>query len=99
MRAYIDVRRQGETAIAAAGLTATILRPWYVLGPGHRWPVALLPLVRLAELLPATRESARRLGFVTREQMLAALVAAVENPPPRGTLRMVDVPAIRRANR
>jgi hypothetical protein len=36
--AYIEARSAGERAIADAGLTATILRPWYVLGPaidGH----------------------------------------------------------------
>ena len=39
MHAYIDVRCEGEAAIASAGLTATVVRPWYVLGPGHWWPV------------------------------------------------------------
>ena len=97
MRAYVDVRAQGEAAIAAAGLTATIMRPWYVLGPGHRWPVLLLPLTRLAEAFPPTRDAARRLGFVTLAQMIAALVAAVEDPPAAGTQRLVDVPGIRRA--
>ena len=46
MRAYIAVRQEGEAAIGRAGLTATILRPWYVLGPGHWWPVALDAAVR-----------------------------------------------------
>ena len=31
MKAYIEVRMAGEHAIAKAGLTATIVRPWYVL--------------------------------------------------------------------
>lgn len=44
MRAYIAVRCQGEDLIAATGLPATILRPWYVLGPGHRWPHLLTPI-------------------------------------------------------
>ncbi|HTR78438.1 MAG TPA: NAD(P)H-binding protein, partial [Gemmatimonadaceae bacterium] len=35
MRAYVDARAEGERAIREAGLAATILRPWYVLGPGH----------------------------------------------------------------
>lgn len=95
MRAYIDVRRRGEEAIADAGLTATILRPWYVLGPGHRWPVVFLPVARLLEWFPATRDTARRLGFVTLAQMVAALVRAVEAPPAPGDRRIVDVPAIR----
>jgi uncharacterized protein YbjT (DUF2867 family) len=80
MHAYIAVRSECENAIAMAGLNATILRPWYVLGPGHRWPYLLLPVYKLAELFPSTREGARRLGLVTLEQMTDALTVAVENP-------------------
>ncbi len=43
------------------------------------------------------RESAQRLGLITLEQMITALIAAVENPPPNGQIRILDVPAIRRA--
>lgn len=95
MKAYVEVRAQGEAMIRAAGLRATFVRPWYVLGPGHRWPYALIPVYALLRLLPATRASAERLGLVTLRQMTAALVAAVENPADR--IRIVDVPAIRRA--
>jgi len=80
MHAYIAVRVECEAAIESAGLDATILRPWYVLGPGHRWPYLLLPVYKLAELLPQTREGTHRLGLVTLEQMLNALTFAVENP-------------------
>jgi uncharacterized protein YbjT (DUF2867 family) len=80
MKAYIEVRAEGERLLRASGLNATILRPWYVLGPGHRWPYVLLPMYWLLERLPATRESAKRLGLITLNQMLAALVHAVENP-------------------
>ena len=97
MRTYIAVRAQGEQSIVQAGLTATILRPWYVLGPGHRWPLVLLPLYKLAEAFPATRTGAHRLGLVTLEQMVNALVHAVELPPPTGQRRIMDVPAIKRA--
>jgi uncharacterized protein YbjT (DUF2867 family) len=93
MKAYIAVRSECEAAIATAGLSATILRPWYVLGPGHRWPYLLIPMYRLAELLPQTREGAQRLGLVTLEQMVTALLAAVENPA-NGT-KVVSVPEIR----
>jgi uncharacterized protein YbjT (DUF2867 family) len=94
---YIAVRMQGEALLATAGLRATILRPWYVLGPGHRWAAALLPLYWLAERLPSTRETARRLGLVTLAQMVTSLVYAVEHPPAAVT-RVVDVPAIRRGD-
>jgi uncharacterized protein YbjT (DUF2867 family) len=95
MRAFVEVRAEGERAIAEAGLTATVLRPWYVLGPGHHWPLLLVPLYALADVIPPLRDGARRLGLVTLRQMVAALVHAVENPPPAGTVRVVDVPAIR----
>lgn len=94
MKAYIAVREECETMICHRGLNATILRPWYVLGPGHRWPYALLPAYWLLERLPATREGARRLGLVTLEQMLRALVAAVEDP--YSGVRIFGVSEIRR---
>lgn len=93
MRAYVAARVRAEGLIQESGLAATLLRPWYVLGPGHRWPLLLLPFYRVAELLPATREPARRIGLVTLRQMLAALVHAVETPV--AGLRVLDVPAIR----
>ena len=95
MKSYVMVRAACENAIREAGLTATILRPWYVLGPGHWWPVVLLPFYKLAELLPPTSEGARRLGLVTLGQMTGALIRAIENPP--AGIRIVDVPAIRSA--
>ena len=80
MKFYIAVRAEAEQMIRESGLNATILRPWYVLGPGRRWPVLLKPMYWLMERFPATRESAQRLGLVTIEQMVGALVRSVENP-------------------
>ena len=97
MAHYLWVRSLGEAMIREAGLTASIVRPWYVLGPGHWWPKAIEPLYKLAEMIPATRATAERLGLVTIEQFVAAMAREVENPPPRGQRRIVDVPAIRRA--
>ena len=93
MRAYVEVRRQCEEALGASGLAHTILRPWYVLGPGHRWPYLLVPVYRVMEALPAARERAHRLGLVTPDQMVAALVQAVESPT-QG-IKIVGVPEIR----
>jgi hypothetical protein len=45
------------------------------------------------EQIPATRESARRLGLVTKDQMIGALAYAVENPA-QG-VRILGVPEIR----
>ena len=97
MRAYQDVRMRGEAMIRDAGLCATMLRPWYVLGPGHRWPIALLPYYAVAELVPSMREGARRAGLVTIAQMVRAIVSAIEAGPPVAAPRIVDVPAIRRS--
>ena len=93
MQAYWKARVEAESLIDTAQMSATILRPWYVLGPGHRWPLVLKPLYWMAERIPGTRETARRLGLVTLSQMIEALVWAVENPA-NGT-RILDVPAIR----
>ncbi|HET7451951.1 MAG TPA: NAD(P)H-binding protein, partial [Thermoanaerobaculia bacterium] len=80
MTAYWRAREEAEAALGASGVNATVLRPWYVLGPGHRWAYALVPFYWIAERIRPTRETARRLGLVTLPQMLAALVFAVENP-------------------
>jgi len=93
MKAYVKVRAEGERLVRASGMHATFLRPWYVLGPGHRWPYALIPIYKILERVPATRDAATRLGLVTLDQMLRALVAAVEST--QDGVRVVDVPAIR----
>ncbi len=93
MKAYIQTRMEAEEKLRSSGLNATILRPWYVLGPGHRWAYALIPFYKVCELIPATREGARRCDLVTLKQMLAALIDAVENP--FSGIRIVEVPEIR----
>ena len=95
MKAYWQARVEAEEALSASGMNATVLRPWYVLGPGHRWAYALIPFYALFRWIPSTRESALRLGLVTLPQMLGSLVSAVESPA-IGT-RIVEVPEIRRA--
>ena len=95
MKAYQEARAEAEEALRSRGLNATILRPWYVLGPGHRWPIALLPFYAIAEWIPSARESARRLRPVPLENVLAALVQAVESPA-RG-IRVVETPELRAA--
>lgn len=95
MKAYVEARAAGEALIRGSGLATTFVRPWYVLGPGHRWPLLLVPFYGLASLFPGSRETARRLGLVTHAQMLRALVRAVEDTSPGVTV--VDVPGIRAA--
>ena len=96
MKAYAAVRAEGEAIVRSSGMMATFLRPWYVLGPGHRWPYLLVPIYFVFERLPGTRDAARRIGLVTLPQMVAALVRAIEDPP--DGVRIVEVPEIRRRN-
>ena len=93
MKAYIEVRARAEAALRASGLNATAVRPWYVLGPGRRWPLMLVPIYKLMEMIPATRERALRLGLVTLEDMVETLVKTVEVPA--HGYRVVEVKDIR----
>ena len=93
MKGYIAVRKACEQELAGRKIRRTILRPWYVLGEGHWWPAVLRPLYRLAEAFTSTRESAQRLGLVSRTEMVGALVWAVERPPL--DFRLIEVPDIR----
>jgi nucleoside-diphosphate-sugar epimerase len=95
MKVYQAVRAEAEELIRRKRLRATVLRPWYILGPGHRWPYFLLPIYWVCERLPGTRAGAQRLGLVTLPQMVNALIQAVENPSP--AVRVVEVPQIRAA--
>ena len=93
MKTFQEVRREGEELIRQSGMNATFVRPWYVVGPAHRWPLPLVPFFWVADRLPQFRESAQRLGFVTIDQMISALVWAVDNPP--NGVRILGVPEIR----
>ncbi len=52
MKAYLAVRAECEAVIRNSGLNATFVRPWYVLGPGHRWAYALLPFIKSWNICP-----------------------------------------------
>jgi len=93
MRAYIAVRQQCEALIRESGIPATIVRPWYVLGPGHHWPRLLLPVYWLLECTPATTTMAKRLGLVMLSRMTQALVWAIEHPSVG--IEIIDVDRIR----
>jgi uncharacterized protein YbjT (DUF2867 family) len=95
MQTFIEVRMQGEALVRARGIPATILRPWYVLGPGHRWPYLLVPLYAVARLVPSMRGGAERLALVSRKAMIAAMVQAIESPPTG--VRIVEPKEIGRA--
>lgn len=81
MKAYWQTREEAEALIRQQFSKATFLRPWYVLGPGHRWAYALKPLYAFWKAIPSTRQTALRLDLVSIEQMTRALVHAVEHTP------------------
>ena len=92
MKAYIEVRTRCEEMIRESRLPATILRPWYVLGPGHYWPYVLKPFYWMARQIPPSRAGAKRLGLVTLPQMISALALSVESPATG--IRILEVPEI-----
>lgn len=95
MRDYQTVRAEGERLIRETGLPFTFIRPWYVLGPGHWWPLLLWPVYKILEWIPATRQKATALGLVTIRQMLNTLILAIEQREHTGVI--MDVTAIRHA--
>ena len=64
-----------------------------LLGMPAAWPYALVPAYWVLERIPATRETARRLGLVTVNQIVRALVSSVETPVE--TVRILGVPEMR----
>ena len=81
MKAYQEVRKKGEQYCLSKNLNCAFIRPWYVLGPGHWWPVLLLPFYGVAELFPSLRQKTRIKALVTINQMLNVLISAVEQFP------------------
>jgi nucleoside-diphosphate-sugar epimerase len=101
MRAYVRSRAAAEEKIrqrvAMGGLAATFVRPWYVLGPGHRWPLMLSPLMKLAALIPGQRERVEKMGLVTRDAFTDAMLHAIAHPP--ADIQVIDVAGIRKISR
>jgi uncharacterized protein YbjT (DUF2867 family) len=95
MKEYVAVRAEGERLVRESGIPATFVRPWYVLGPGHRWPYAILPLYWLWSAFPSQRETARRLYPVPLRQVVEAIAGAVERPP--AGVRVIEAPELRAA--
>lgn len=91
MKDYIAVRVEGERLLRESGMNATFVRPFYVLGPGHWWPYAFLPLFWLF--------ADPRLYPVKLADVVRAIADAVERPDvsrSRG-VRVIEAPEIRAA--
>jgi uncharacterized protein YbjT (DUF2867 family) len=95
MHAYIEVRAEGERLVRATGIAATFVRPWYVLGPGHWWPYAVLPLYWIWGAFPNHRDTAARLYPVKLADVVRTIAEAVDAPP--NGARIIEAPEIRAA--
>ncbi len=91
MKAYVSVREEGERLVRETGIAATFIRPWYVLGPGHRWPYAILPAYWIWSLFD--RDTSARLYPVKLAQVVRAMVDAIEHPA--DGVRVVEAPEMR----
>jgi len=85
MKDFQQVRAEGEKLLLQTGLITSFLRPWYVLGPGHWWPVLLKPFLFIAKYA-GKREAAGNLDTVTLQQMICTLLYAIKNPPERNVV-------------
>jgi len=78
-----QVCRPKREKVITKSLKASIIRPCYIIGPGHYWPLLFLPLFKLLEIIPGTSSKAKTLRLVFLSQMLNTSAYAVEHPPER----------------
>lgn len=78
---YQQARKSGERILTKSGIPCTFLRPWYVLGPGHWWPIIFQPLIYLAKLNSFWKRLVEEREFISIRQMIAALTLSVKTTP------------------
>jgi len=93
MKDYSDVRMEGEKVIYEKFSKATFIRPFYVLGPGHYWPLLLTPFFKILSLSKSGKRKADKLGLVWIGQMVNTLLWAVESPA--DAIRILEVKDIK----
>jgi len=93
MEEYQHVRKDGEEYLLSKNLNCTFIRPWYVVGPGHWWPIFLLPFYGIAFLVPAWKQKVKGMGLVTISQMISTLVKAIESVPEKK--RIIEIEEIK----
>lgn len=84
MKEFIKVRKYGEELLEENKIPSSTIRPWYVIGPGHYWPLLFVPMYKILELIPATREQAINLGLVKLQEVLNTILYIAKNPPREG---------------
>jgi uncharacterized protein YbjT (DUF2867 family) len=95
MKDYQQCRADGEAFIRATEIPATFIRPWYVVGPAHYWPLLFSPLFKILEWIPSTSQKAKALRLVSLKQMLNTLVYAVEHEP-KDKINIIEIESIRK---
>ncbi len=80
MDAYQSARALAENYFKETNIPLSIIRPWYVLGPGRWWPSLLLPIYGLLELIPFTRKKATAFTPVLLEPFIDTIHFAIDNP-------------------
>lgn len=81
MRSYQAVRRAGEDLLRAKGIRASCFRPWYVLGPGHRWPMLLAPLQALLGRWSSDQPLYQNTRLIHLSELIDAMLFALDHPP------------------
>jgi nucleoside-diphosphate-sugar epimerase len=89
MKDFQQVRAEGEKLLLQTNFKTSFIRPWYVLGPGHWWPILLKPFLFIAKYA-GKREAVENLDTVTLKQMIHTLVYAIENPPDKNIIYVVQ---------
>lgn len=95
MKKFQQCRAEGEAAVFSTKIPATLIRPWYVIGPGHYWPLLFWPLFTILEWIPSTSKKAKALRLVTLKQMLHTLLYAIDNPTATG-VNVIEIDSIRK---
>ncbi len=80
MKDYIKTRLEGERLIMMSRMNATFLKPWYILGPDHKWPYLFIPFYKIFSVIPRTREAALNLALLKLKNVVNAILFAINNP-------------------
>ena len=94
MKEYRDARKEGEAYLQSKHLVCTIIRPWYVIGPGHLWPLTLLPFYAVGKFIPSMQKKVEQTAFISIRQMLHTLMKAIDSPPQK--LRVFEIKHIKK---
>ena len=93
MKDFQEVRAEGEAMLLQQNFISSFIQPWYVLGPGHWWPLLLRPVYFILKLIPSTRQAAKNLDTVTIGQIIKALIACIKEQTKEN--RVYDVATIK----